>query len=213
MEISKQLIYKNLHFLAIEQLAEEYKAKGYLVEKEKRLGKYIADLVVSKDDEKIIFEIKAGRMTPERKEQLAKLIDFVNSLNDYKFKIIIARPPREKNIQIAEFKQLFLDYLISDFPSELDELSTHTTIETVSDIEIHDLIVHIENEINVIGQGVVEVRLQYGSDGDARRGDGLYQYDSFPIDFDLYLSYNSQKKLIINDDSVSIEIDTDSFYE
>ena len=212
MEISKQLIYKNLHFLAIEQLADEYKAKGYIVEKEKQLGKYRADLVVSKDGEKIVFEVKTGRMSPERKEQIAKFTDYVNSLGDYKFKIIIARSPKEKNIQIVEFEELFFDYLINDFPSELDELSTHTILETISDIVIHDLIVHNGNEINVIGEGIVEVRLQYGSDGDARRGDGFYQYESFPFDFDLYLSYDSQKKLIINE-SASIEINTDSFYK
>lgn len=212
MEISKQLIYKNLHFLAIEQLAEDYKAKGYLVEKEKQLGKYRADLVVSKNDEKIVFEVKAGKMTPESKEQLAKLTDYVNSLDDYKFKIVIARSPKEKNIHIADFEELLFDYLIKDLPSELDEISTHTTIDTVYDIEIHDLIVYSGNEINVIGQGIVEVKLQYGSDGDTRRGDGHYQYESFPFDFDLYLSYNSQKKLIINENA-SIDIDTDSFYE
>lgn len=212
MEISKQLIYKNLHFLAIEQLAEEYKAKGFLVEKEKQLGNYRADLVVSKDKEKIVFEVKAGRMSPQRKEQLAKLTDYVNSLGDYKFKIIIARSPKEKNIQIAEFEELFFDYFKNDLPSELDELSTHTTIETISDIEIHELIVHSGNEIKVIGQGIIEVRLQYGSDGDERRGDGHYQYESFPFDFDLYLSYDSQEKLTIND-TAFIVIDTDSFYE
>lgn len=212
MEISKKLIYKNLHFLAIEQLADEYKAKGYQIEKEKQIGNYRADLVVTKDDEKIVFEVKAGRMTPERKEQLAKLADYINSLREYKFKIIIARSPKEKNIQIAGFEELFFNYLINDFPSELDELSTHTTIETVSDLEIHDLIVNSGNEINVIGQGVVEVRLQYGSDGDERRGDGHYQYESFPFEFDLNLSYNPQKKLIVNESS-SINIDTDSFYK
>lgn len=212
MEINKQLIYKNLHFLAIEQLAEEYNTKGYLVEKEKKLGKYTADLVVSKDNEKIVFEVKTGKMTPKRKEQLIKLTDYVNSLGDYKFKIIIARSPKEKNIQIAEFEELFFDYLLSDLPSELDELSTHTTIESVSEIEIHDLNVNSGNKINVIGQGIVKVKLQYGSDGDGRRGDGLYQYESFTFDFELYLSYNSQMKLIINDNA-SIEIDTYSFYE
>ena len=56
--------------------------------------------------------------------------------------------------------------------------------------------------------------LQYGSDGDARRGDGHYQYESFPLDFDLCLSNDSQEKLVIDTaHNASIEIDTDSFYE
>jgi len=212
MEISKQLIYKNLHFLAIEQIAEDYKAKGYVVEKEVSIGKYRADLLATKGDEKIIFEVKAGKLTSERKEQLAKLADYINSLGNYKFKVVVARQPQEKNIQISEFDDLLFDYLLNDLPSELDELSTHTTIETVYDIEIHHLLIHNNNEINVIGQGTIEVELQYGSDGDQTRGDGHIQSDSFPFDFDLYLSYDKKSKLYIKDDA-TITINTDSFYE
>lgn len=212
MEINKQLLYRNLHFLAIQQLAEEYTEKGYKVEKESKIGKFQADLIAIKNDEKIVIEVKAGRMDSSRKKQLAKLADYINSLGGYKFKVVIATPPKEKNIQISEFEDMIFDYLINDLPSELDELSTHTTIETVSDVEIHDLIIHRKNEINVIGQGVVEVRIQFGSDGDARRGDGHFQYESFPFDFDLYLSYRIDGKLSINEDA-NIDIDTDSYYE
>lgn len=211
MEINKNLIYRNLHFLAIEQLAEEYTEKGYKVEKDSKIGKFQADLIAIKDDEKIVIEVKAGRMDSSRKEQLAKLADHINSLGGYKFKVVIATPPKEKNIQISEFDDMIFDYLINELPDDLDELSTHTTIETVSDVEIHDLIIHRENDINVIGQGVVEVRLQFGSVGDARRGDGHFQYDSFSFDFDLYLSYGSEGKLKINEDA-SINVDTDSYY-
>lgn len=211
MEISKQLIYKNLHFLAIEQIAEEYETKGYLIEKEKQIGKFHADLLATKGEEKIVFEVKAGILTPERKEQLAKLADYVNSLGNYKFKVVVAREPKEKNVEIVGFETLLFEFLIYDMPSELDELSTHTSIEMVYDIEIHDLIIHNDNEINVIGQGTVEVQLQYGSDGDQHRGDGHIQSETFPFDFDLYLNYDSNQKLTIRDGS--IDVDTDSFYE
>jgi hypothetical protein len=211
MEINKQIIYKNLYFLVIEQIAEEYKAKGYLIEKEKQIGKYHADILATKGEEKIVFEVKAGKMTPARKEQLAKLADYVNSLGNYKFKVVIAREPKEKNIEIAGFETLLFEFLINDMPSDLDELSTHTTIEMVSDIEIHDLIIHNNNEINAIGQGTIEVQLQYGSDGDQHRGDGHIQSESFPFDFDLYLTYDSNQNLSIRDGSV--DVNTDSFYE
>lgn len=211
MEISKTHLYKHLHLIAIDQIAEDYLSKGYKVEREKKIGKYVADLVASNDNEKIVIEVKAGRMNPARKEQLAKLADYVNSLGEYKFKIVIARPPKEKNIQIADIEQLFFEFFINDMPSELDMLSTHTSIEMISSIEIHDLIIHQDNEINIIGQGIVDVELQFGSDGDQRRGDGHKTYDSFPFDFDLYLSYDSNKKLEINEGG-TLEIDTDSYY-
>jgi Holliday junction resolvase len=211
MEISKQLIYKNLYFLAIEQIAEEYKSKGYLIEKEKQIGKFHADILATKGEEKIVFEVKAGIMTPERKEELAKLADYVNSLGNYKFKVVIAREPKEKNIEIASFETLLFEYLINEMPSALDELSTHTTVEFVYDIEIHNLLIHNNNEINVIGQGTVEVQLQYGSDMDQHRGDGHIQSESFPFDFDLYLNYDDNQNLRIKDGSVNVN--TDSFYE
>lgn len=212
MEINKQLLYRNLHFLAIEQLAEEYTEMGYKVEKGSKIGKFQTDLIAIKDDEKIVIEVKAGRMDISKKKELAKLADYINSLGGYKFKVVIATPPKEKNIQISEFEDMIFESLINDLPPELDELSTHTTIETVSDVEIHDLIIHRKNDINVIGQGVVEVRIQFGSDGDARRGDGHFQYESFPFDFDLYLSYGSDGKLNINENA-NIDVDTDSYYE
>lgn len=211
MEISKHLIYKNLHFLAIEQLAEEYKSLGYQVEKEKRIGNFVADLIVSKDDEKIVFEVKSRKMDSSQKEHLAKLADYINSLGEYKFKIIVASPPTEKTIDIVDFEQILYDYIIQDLPSELDMLSTHTFVEEISTIEIHNIILHENNEINVIGEGVVEVKLQFGSDGDQRRDDGHINYDSFPFTFDLYLSYSSENELYIKSEN-SLEIDTDSYY-
>ncbi len=210
MEISKSHLYKHLHLIAIDQIADNYLSKGYKVEREKKIGKFIADLVASKDKENVVIEVKTGRINQERKKELAKLADFVNSLGDYKFKIVVARPPKEKIIEIADIENIFFDYLVNDMPSDLDILSTHTSIEMISDIEIHNLIIHQDNQINIIGQGIVDVKLQFGSDGDQKRGDGHITHDSFPFDFDLYLSYKVNKKLDINDGG-SIEIDTDSY--
>ncbi len=212
MEISKQLLFRNIHFLAIEQLAEEYKAKGYRVKKETKIGGFQADLIAEKGDEKIVFEVKAGRMTPAKKKHLAELADYINSLGNYKFKVVIATPPKEKNIQISGIEDIIFEHLLNKLPSELDELSTHTTVEAVSDLEIHDLKIHEKNSINILGHCIVDVRIQFGSDGDARRGDGHYQYESFPMEFDLYLSYNDKGKLFIGEE-INLEVNTDSYYQ
>jgi hypothetical protein len=96
-------------------------------------------------------------------------------------------------------------------PSELDELSTHTRPDEVFDIDIDEINISGEN-IFVKGDGVVSVELQFGSDGDQDKGDGLKSYDNFPFDFEIKLAYNSKKELeIIEVDKFNV--DTSSYYD
>jgi hypothetical protein len=71
------------------------------------------------------------------------------------------------------------DNLISDTIQELDEISTHTTIDghyidTVEVVEIN------ATEIGYRVTGQVEVELQYGSNSDVANDIGYRQDDSYP---------------------------------
>lgn len=211
MEISKHHLYKNLHIIAIDQIGDFYSQKGYKVEKEKRIGKFIADLVVSNEKEKIIFEIKTGKMSSDERAKLAGLADYVNSLGDYKFQIVFARPPKEKKIEIPELEGLLMEYVFGNIFDEVDIMSTHSIIKSVYFIEVHEIELIQVNEINVIGEGLVDVDLQYGSERERKEEGGGVMNESFPFTFNITLQYNKNKILEIGN-ITQFEIDTSSFY-
>jgi len=212
MEIKKKYLSKYLHDIAIEQIAEEYSLKGFSVSREERLGNYIADLIVRKDNEQIVIEVKSGKLTPQKKEQISKIADFVREVGGYKFIVVVATPPKEKKLEILEINELLFNYFIEDgIPDELDLLSTHTTIDEIIDVDIDEISINGKS-ILIKGDGVVSVELQYGSDGDQLRNDGFKTTDNYPFEFELTLEYNVNKELEIVDVS-ELTVDTSSFYE
>lgn len=211
MEIKKRFLEKYLHEIAIEQLVEEYFQKGYNVTKEGQIGNYRADLIAKKGDETIVIEVKSGKMTPDKKETIRQLGNFIRSQGNYKFFIVVATPPKEKKLEIAEIESLLFNALINRLPSELDELSTHTRIDEITEIDIDEISIN-GHAIFVKGDGVVSVELQIGSDGDLVRGDGLESHESFPFDFEITLEYNVNKGLEISEVD-KFYVDTSSFYD
>ena len=116
------------------------------------------------------------------------------------------RYPDEDTIVIDNIEELLYDYLASKgIPSDLDELSTHTTIEdvervSVNTIEISSDCIHIQCE------GRVGVQLDY----DNQESDALF-YMSFPFTMKGKLEYNDGKLEMVNMEV--FETDTSEFYE
>ena len=211
MEIQKKYLGKYLHDIAIEQIADRYIQQGYTVTKEEKLGNFRADIIARNGNEQIVIEIKAGKMTPEKKAQISGIADYIRDIGGYKFLVVIATPPKEKKLEIDDFETLITSYLHNELPSELDELSTHTKLLEVFDIDIDDITISGEN-IFVKGGGVVSIELNFGSDGDQNRGDGFKTFDKFPFDFEIILAYKSRKELeimVVN----KFDVDTSSFYD
>ena len=93
---------------------------------------------------------------------------------------------------------------------DLDVLSSHTRPDGVEDIEIK--ITSFDDEwVHFSGSGTISCELQYGSDGDVRRDDGLVMDDSYPFTFSGRTPTENPAAVEIERDS--IEIDTSSFYE
>lgn len=73
-------------------------------------------------------------------------------------------------------------FFTTEFFADLDALSSHTRPHDADDIRV--LVSCIGPEfIEFSGSGTVHCDLQYGSDGDCRRGEGLEWSDSFPFTF------------------------------
>lgn len=95
---------------------------------------------------------------------------------------------------------------------EIDILSTHHEIEGywVNEIEKED---DGKGNVHVSVTGSVDVRLQFGSNGDMRRGIGWETNESFPFKSELDVSYkNTYGDVRILEDG-DYKIDVDSFYE
>mgnify|MGYP005607408683 FL=1 len=76
------------------------------------------------------------------------------------------------------------------------------------------LILKIKVEKNIIMQadGVVNVRLQYGSDGDMRRGNGYETEIKLPFTSKFVANYKNQMGNI-HIESAKIDVNNDSFFE
>ncbi|MEM1040590.1 MAG: hypothetical protein AAGI12_14095 [Pseudomonadota bacterium] len=144
------------------------------------------------DDDSKIKEFVLG--------SLSAFLSFLNVVSDCKSLVIR-----------AVFDEIYAG-VIEEFTTqtiqELDELSTHTFIDYSmnDDVNITDIdpkYVHLRVE------GTVYVVLQYGSDGDRRRGDGASINDDYPFVIRMRAKVDKLGEL----EAVDTEVDNSSFYE
>jgi hypothetical protein len=203
MKISKDILMKHLTEATIEQVANDYRKKGYEVLIEARLDNIRADLVARKDSELIIFEFKSNKMWGKsRIEEIKQLRNYVIREHGTGFKIVLVHSPGETSIEIDNLDRIIFDLVNSD-PTLYDELATHTEINDISDIELSKVVVH-KNEVELLGIAVVNLILQYGSDSD----NGLRSNESFMLDFHILFDWGFEVKEIIK-----FSLDTSDYYD
>lgn len=111
----------------------------------------------------------------------------------------------ENHIDKAVIGSLFYDTIDS-----IDCLATHYTIDSFSVDEIKLLNLD-DNKVYFNATGTVDIKLQYGSDGDLRRGDGVTINESFPFRGDFYGKIvDKMAKFELETDT--FEVDTDSHW-
>lgn len=94
---------------------------------------------------------------------------------------------------------------------EIDMLATHHEVLGYVVTELTPLSKDDET-ITMQADGFVIVRLQYGSDGDLRRGDGYETKEILPFTSSFVASYKNQEG-DVHLVSAEIEVDNDSFFE
>lgn len=206
-DIDMDILRKYISLAYTEQLARDYKEKGYRVGIEKKIGNLQVDFVAEKKGERIIYEIKDGEMTPAKQKHILKIKRMIDKLPNTKFKLAIVNPPRKIEIEIEDITLAFHKYLNNNIPSEIDTLATHARIDDVSDIEVESVYVKKET-IALSGSGFIGAELQHGSDSDADRDDGLQFSMTFPFTFDLTLNRDLDIEEV-----EELSVDTSSFYE
>ena len=100
--------------------------------------------------------------------------------------------------------------LTDDILNEIDIIATHYWVEGVwiEGIDIQEITsIHISVDVT----GSVDVKHQYGSDGDFRRGDGVHYENSYPLSLSLILDVDDPLDVSINTDDINI--DNSNFFE
>lgn len=100
--------------------------------------------------------------------------------------------------------------LISESIQELDELSTHTSVDG-HQIDCVDVVEMDANQVVYEVFGDVEVELQYGSNSDVRNDIGLRMGDSYP--YRAVVISRAAKPMDIRAADVELKVDNSSFFE
>jgi len=196
MEILKEYWKDALEQAAIRQLSDEYTGKGY-----KTLDNYsLMNLYVEKDNEKLAFVIKTGKISKEYASEFANLNKSCKE-NGIKLHYVLINDPKSKSIEFDGIEDTFYDYFLNNFPSELDEISSLTTLDAVSNIEINKCEVKSNDIINICGNGDIFVTL-FANDDDVKFN------ECFPFTFDADVAFNEKWEI---ENLNSVDIDTSSF--
>ena len=160
MKIGMNEILSGIEYTAIQKITKELVRDGFIVknefssEQDKRL---FFDLYAEKGDDKRIYELKIGKNRIQKKQFVA-LQSEAKRLGA-KLYIIYLEIPRSKEVNFEGLDQIIYEDLLNDFPSEIDGLSTHTTIESIEDIEIDSINIS-DSIVKLTGSGSINVHLQ-----------------------------------------------------
>lgn len=107
----------------------------------------------------------------------------------------------------AHIDKSIINNLFYETIDTIDYLATHYNIEdySVDDIKLLDI---DDTTVYFKAEGYVGVKLQYGSDGDLRRGDGMTMDESFPFTGNFY-GLIKDKMETFDLDTETFEVDTD----
>lgn len=175
MKIGMNEIVKSIYNVASDKIKRELKKEGFEI-----ISGYDSkfDIFAQKGEEKRIYELKLGKNRIQTK-QFIKLQEKAKELNAKLF-IVYLEIPKSKDIYFDGLEDIIYDDLSEDMPSEIDEISTHSSLECIDNIEINE-INFSKGKCQVAGTGTVFVYLQFGSNSDVRSDNGLY--DSKEMDF------------------------------
>lgn len=194
MKIGINEILNGIEYTAIQKITKELTRDGFTVKNKFASHKNdkLFDLYAEKGEDKRIYELKIGKYKIQKK-QFISLQEEAKKLGAKLF-IVYLEVPRSKEIDFEGLDQIIYEDLLNDFPSEIDSLSTHTTIESVEDIEIDSINISKEM-IKLTGSGTINVHLQFGSSFDLKNDDGLE--DKSNVEFFFKLSINTSTNEII----------------
>jgi hypothetical protein len=204
VEINTQILRRHLAEAAVEQLAEDYRQRGYHVVPSDNGNDGGVDLVVERDGAKIYFQVKSAPGSPEDKELLKKVRRYVSGQPNAQFRLVLVRPPEQPAIEIQDFERRLLELCLDRIDDlAVSEIASGVFPQEVTDVDF-ELIEVSRDGIEVQGTALASFELEYGGEGD----DGLTTHDSYPLSFHLRLNHDLEI-----DGVEALATDVSSFYE
>ena len=188
MKIGMNEILRGIKYTAIQKITKELERDGFSINKEH----LIFDLYAEKGDDKRIYEFKIGKNRIQKRQFIA-LQEEAKRLGA-KLYIVYLEIPRSKEVDFEGLDQIIYEDLLNDFPSEIDALSTHTTIESIEDIEIDSINIS-DSIVKLTGSGTINVHLQFGSRSDLKNNAAVEDVGS--VDFFFKLSVDVANNEVI----------------
>jgi hypothetical protein len=143
-------------------------------------------------------------------EKADELAERALEVFDQLFTFVEERREATRKAAEDEAQDALRDVLYGEVNEELDRLSTNTSVEGV---DLYGLkITSMDSEqVRYAGHGNVDARLQYGSDSDVDRDDGVVSSDSYPLTCEFVADTCSPLEISVVPGT--LKVDTDSFYE
>ena len=188
MKIGMNEILRGIEYTAIQKITKELERDGFSINKEYSFF----DLYAEKGDDKRIYEFKIGKNRIQKRQFIA-LQEEAKRLGA-KLYIVYLEIPRSKEVDFEGLDQIIYEDLLNDFPSEIDALSNHTTIESIEDIEIDSINIS-DSIVKLTGSGTINVHLQFGSRSDLKNNDAVEDVGS--VDFFFKLSVDVANNEVI----------------
>ncbi len=204
----RDYLIKNFEKSNLEKIADDYREKGYVVKTNSIVGPYRVDLAANKGEETIYIELKTHSERPEAKRRIKEMAEYFKDIPNTKFIVAVSRVPEFKEIVFDDIEQILCEFFMSEMPSDLDELSTHTQIIEVNGVSISRISIH-DGSFNIVCSGMVEVTLQYGADADQEEGD-IPMPMSFPFKFKGTIGCDMGSYFV--EDCEELTFDTDAYY-
>jgi len=170
---------------------------------------YVNPLLNAFDNLNKATHVRAETIVFKGKDVRQLLIDVLKGLLKLLDATAVARTDLERIVAETMHHAVF-ENLISETIQELDELSTHTTVDghLIDTVEVVEL--SAEQVVYEVS-GEVEVELQYGSNSDVRNDIGARIDDSYPYRATVFS--RAATPMEIRAEDMELKVDNSSFYE
>ncbi|WP_308230611.1 hypothetical protein [uncultured Prevotella sp.] len=177
---------------------------GYIDNARKNLLASIDSLSKYTHINKDTFDISDSETSELVNNVIGSFNGFVDCMNDIRQQVVACLE--------AEINQEILSATIYETYSDIDILSTHSSIENycIDSITVDDI---TSQEVVLKVSGSVDVRLQYGSDGDQRRGDGYVTNMNIPYEASVSADIKASLKKFHLNGNIQFDFDTNPYYE
>jgi len=188
----------------IDELVRQLEQQGYDVERPPH-NEAPFDLMATKGDRRIAFEVKAGPASPRTVLAITRHRARAFASGFKEFRLVVVNPPHETRIDVPGLENQLVRLLGERRTGEPDDLPKATRVEDVKYVVI-DTVELMPEGARLVGSGVVSVEIQQGSGEEDRRQ--AWETD-FQFTFDVMLDHD----LRIEEERSSIRVDTSDFYE